>query len=142
MLRSLLKRFRPSTPAQKSLLEKASSRKTFKKVAADSASLLAHRDSSSLLSYYTDNHSKWSVVFDFDREVLGSKAYERAVRSALKTVVWKRRKDLEELEAHSRAKQSIIIDKILNDHKMKEQGKGKLLLFGKHTVQSKLSYLS
>jgi hypothetical protein len=66
------------------LLVKSKARKTFKRAEADSASLIVHRDNTSLITKWTDNLSKISAIFEFDQEILSSPAYERALR-----VSWK-----------------------------------------------------
>ena len=50
----------------------------------DTASLFVHRDTDSFITRMTDNLSKLSVVFTFDRELFISKVYERAFRGSVK----------------------------------------------------------
>ena len=69
---------------QKALLLKSSTRKIFRKLGSDSASLMVHRDAESLLSRQTDKLSKLSVVFSYDRELFSSKLYERVLRGSMK----------------------------------------------------------
>lgn len=47
-------------------------------------SLLVHRDSSSFVSRWTDNLSKLSHVFEFDKEVLSTRVYENVFRNTFK----------------------------------------------------------
>lgn len=72
---------------QRMLLEKPSTRKIFQRVNDDSSSLYGHHESNSLYSKCTDNLSKISKVFEFDRQVFGSRAYERALRGSLSDTV-------------------------------------------------------
>jgi hypothetical protein len=74
------------------------------------------------------------MVFDFDREVFGSKAYELAVRDALKTVVGRRREDLKAIENRSRVKQSADIDKTLKKDKESQYRERDVLLLGNQTA--------
>jgi hypothetical protein len=69
---------------QKTFLEQSSTRKTFKHVKSDSASLIVHRDSASFLSRYTDSLSRLSLEFEFDPKLFGTKVYERVNRVNLK----------------------------------------------------------
>jgi hypothetical protein len=72
---------------QKSLLEKISTRKMLKRVKDDTSSLYVQRDSASILSQCTDNLSKISQMFGFDRELFILKVYEKALKSSLKDTV-------------------------------------------------------
>jgi hypothetical protein len=62
-------------------------------VGIDSASLFVHRDSASLISQWTDNLSKLSAVFSFDRELFVSKVYERAIRGSVKKALRRQQGD-------------------------------------------------
>ena len=53
-------------------------------VELDSASLYAHHDSSSFFSKCSDNLSKFSTQFNFDRELFVTKVYEKVFRSSVK----------------------------------------------------------
>jgi hypothetical protein len=66
------------------LLQNAQSRKIIGRVEIDSASLFVHRDSSSLLTSWTDNLSRWSVRFGFDRELFVTRVYEKVIRKSLR----------------------------------------------------------
>ncbi|KAF4624195.1 hypothetical protein G7Y89_g13977 [Cudoniella acicularis] len=72
---------------QRVLLEKSSTRKIFQRVRDDSSSLYVQRDSASLYSRCTDNLSKISKVFHFDRELFLSRVYEKALLSSMKDTV-------------------------------------------------------
>ncbi|KAH7073859.1 hypothetical protein BKA63DRAFT_576174 [Paraphoma chrysanthemicola] len=75
---------------QKELLERPKTRETLAITQSDSASLLVLRDSASFVSKWTDNLSRLSRVFDFDTEVLASRAYGRVFRESLKHLIKKR----------------------------------------------------
>ncbi|RYP40254.1 hypothetical protein DL767_001797 [Monosporascus sp. MG133] len=72
---------------QKMLLEKPKTRKVFRKIEHDTESMIVHRDKSSILSRYTGNISKLSMVFDFDHELFISRVYDRVLRASLKGAV-------------------------------------------------------
>lgn len=59
----------------------------------DSASLFVHRDTASLISQWTDNLSKLSAVFSFDRELFVSKVYDRALRGSVKEALRRQQGD-------------------------------------------------
>lgn len=73
-----------SGPDQQSLLERSSSRRTLFRVQEDSASLVVHRDTSSIRTWYTDTKSKLSRCFYFDGELFATDVYVRAVRGSVK----------------------------------------------------------
>ena len=77
------------------LLEKSSSRKVFKRVKDDTASLYVHRDTSSIYTGCTDTLSKISLVFKFDRDLFVTKVYERALRGSLKANLRRQQTDVE-----------------------------------------------
>ncbi|KAF4625325.1 hypothetical protein G7Y89_g12839 [Cudoniella acicularis] len=80
---------------QKTVLEQKSSRKIFRRIRDDTSSLYVQRDTSSLHSRWTgtvSSISKFSKVFDFDRELFISKVYERVIRNSLKDAAKKSRK--------------------------------------------------
>jgi hypothetical protein len=54
------------------------------RIGVDSASLFVQRDSSSFFSGWSDNLSKFSIQFDFDRELFVTKVYEKVIRSSVK----------------------------------------------------------
>ena len=59
----------------------------------DSASLFVHRDTASLISQCTDNLSKLSAVFSFDRELFVSTIYERVLRGSVKEALRRQQGD-------------------------------------------------
>jgi hypothetical protein len=59
-------------------------RKVLKRAQADSVSLFVQRDTASFTSKMTDNLSKISRVFEFDRDVFSTSVYERAFRGSVK----------------------------------------------------------
>jgi guanine nucleotide-binding protein G(i) subunit alpha len=61
-------------------LETTKTRKFLKRAQVDSVSLLVQRDNASFSSKMTDNLSKISRVFEFDRDVFSTNVYERAFR--------------------------------------------------------------
>lgn len=69
---------------QNALLVRSSSRKTFRQLNNDSASLFVHRDSASIATQTTDGLSKLSLAFSFDQEVFNSSVYERYFRGFAK----------------------------------------------------------
>jgi hypothetical protein len=70
-------------------MKKRSVSRALRQIKDDTSSLYVQRDASSLFSRYTDNLSKISMVFQFDRELFISKVYERALRGSLKQVIQK-----------------------------------------------------
>jgi len=83
---------------QQILLEKSSSRKAFKQIKDDSSSLYVNGDAASFYSRCTNNLSKISMVFQFDRELFVSKVYERALRGSLKESLRRRPADVESID--------------------------------------------
>ncbi|KAL3472244.1 hypothetical protein BJX99DRAFT_262447 [Aspergillus californicus] len=71
---------------QKALLLRTSSRRIFRQLNADTASLMVHRDTSSIATHFTDNMSKLSVAFSFDPQLFISGVYERFFRGLTKRV--------------------------------------------------------
>jgi hypothetical protein len=70
-------------------MKKRSIRRALRQIKDDTSSLHVQRDAASLFSRYTDNLSKISMVFGFDRELFISKVYERALRGSLKQAIQK-----------------------------------------------------
>ena len=66
-----------------------------KQIKEDSSSLYPIQDNSSILSRCTDRMSKLSMIFSFDPEILGSKAYNRLLRGLLKKGI---RQDQDEIQ--------------------------------------------
>jgi len=113
------------------LLEKKSTRKVFRRVRDDSSSLYVQRDSTSLYSRYTDNLSKISKVFEFDRELFVSKVYEIALRSSLKDTV----ENLRRHESHGDSspeekERTKLIDRQLEEDSRRLRRECKVLLLG------------
>jgi guanine nucleotide-binding protein G(i) subunit alpha len=75
------------------MLEKTSTRKIFKRVKDDTSSLYIQRDSTSIYSRCTDNLSKISKMFEFDRELFISKVYAKVLRGSLKATVENMRRE-------------------------------------------------
>ncbi|KAK5657153.1 hypothetical protein OQA88_3210 [Cercophora sp. LCS_1] len=73
---------------QKSVVENSATRRKIKKVEEDARSLLVHRDTDSLRSFFTATwslrSSKRSVLFDFDPEILPSRIYRRVLQGSIK----------------------------------------------------------
>ncbi|KAL3471430.1 G-protein alpha subunit-domain-containing protein [Aspergillus californicus] len=65
---------------QKALLDRSSTRTVFHQMNQDSASMIVHRDADSIATRITDNLSKLSLSFTFDRDVFASRPYERFIR--------------------------------------------------------------
>ena len=80
---------------QKGLLEQSSTRKVLRQIEIDSASLFVNRDTASFISNWTDNLSKLSATFSFDRELFVSKVYERALRGSVKEALRQQQSDTE-----------------------------------------------
>ena len=90
----------------------------------DSASLFVHRDTASLISQWTDNLSKLSAVFSFDRELFVSKVYERALRGSVKEAL---RRQQDDAKARMRSE---AIDRGLEEDSRKLRNEFKVLLLG------------
>lgn len=134
-----------NTSEQRVLLEKSSSRKVLNKVKDDSSSLFVLRDTTSFYSRwtkYTDNSSKLSIIFSFDRELFVSKVYERAMRGFAKESIRRCREvDMGLIESFSTShmtksnlgkqqKRSETIDRELNEFRKMMEGEIKVLLLG------------
>jgi guanine nucleotide-binding protein G(i) subunit alpha len=85
---------------QQRLLTKPKLRRALEKVRKDSASLIVHRDATSLVTESTDNMSKFSRVFDFDGELLSSKVYAPTIRHAFRRLS-RRQKDNIDAETYA-----------------------------------------
>jgi hypothetical protein len=106
------------------MLEKSSTRKVLRRVEIDSASLFVHRDTASLISQCTDNLSKLSAVFSFDRELFVSKVYERALRGSVKEALRRQQGDT---QARMRSQ---AIDRRLEEDSKRLRRELKVLLLG------------
>ncbi|KAF2114217.1 G-protein alpha subunit-domain-containing protein [Lophiotrema nucula] len=80
-----------SMSEQKALLQSPRARGIIDRMETDSASLIVHRDSSSFISNWTDNLSRFSIRFDFDRELFVTRVYERIFRISVKDALRRRR---------------------------------------------------
>ena len=69
---------------QKAVLRTSSIRKNLDKMKGDSASLVVHYDSSSIVSKMTDNLSKLSMVFGFDSTLFVTNVYQRTLQTSYK----------------------------------------------------------
>ncbi|KAM7219795.1 hypothetical protein V8F06_004829 [Rhypophila decipiens] len=71
---------------QKGLLEDSQTRRVFKTMQDDTASLLVHRDVDSLLTGTATSitSSKRSIIFDFDSTLFTSRIYQRWIRGSVK----------------------------------------------------------
>ncbi|KAM7201197.1 G-protein alpha subunit domain containing protein [Naviculisporaceae sp. PSN 640] len=71
---------------QKVLLEDSDTRKVFKKMEDDTASLLVHRDVDSLVTGTATSitSSKRSIIFDFDSKLFTTRIYQRWIRGSVK----------------------------------------------------------
>jgi hypothetical protein len=69
---------------QRSVIEDPLCRAAIEQMKSDSASLLVLRDTDSIFSYVTDNLSKISKEFRFDRLLFGTKVYGKALRGSIK----------------------------------------------------------
>ena len=76
-----------SIAEQYQVLTKSSTRKVIESIRKDSESLIVHRDQGSLLTRYTDNLSKLSMVFGFDGDLFASKVYQSVIRNRLKNTI-------------------------------------------------------
>ncbi|KAG8525553.1 uncharacterized protein KY384_009197 [Bacidia gigantensis] len=112
---------------QQSLLEKSSTRKLFGQTENDSASLIVHRDSLSFSSPFSDNLSKLSRIFPFDRELFTSKVYEQVFRGSLKATLRRHRTDSMLVEARERSE---AIDRHLKRDEETSRREEKVLLIG------------
>jgi guanine nucleotide-binding protein subunit alpha len=90
----------------------------------DTASLVVHRDTDSIITRMTDNLSKLSAVFSFDRELFVSKVYERALRGSVKESLKVQQGDLEA------RKRSQAIDRKLKIDSKQLRRAYKVLLLG------------
>lgn len=71
-------------------MDKPSTRKTMSLVREDTASIMESRDESSVISRWSTRTTKLSRAFDFDRELLFTRVYERAMRLAYTQTLWPR----------------------------------------------------
>jgi guanine nucleotide-binding protein G(i) subunit alpha len=114
------------------MLEKTSTRKIFKRVKDDTSSLYIQRDSTSFYSRYTDNLSKISKMFEFDRELFISKVYEKALRGSLKDTVENMRREQQKpyLGTWEERNRNMLIERDLEERARKLRSECKVLLLG------------
>jgi guanine nucleotide-binding protein G(i) subunit alpha len=115
------------------MLEKTSTRRVINRVKDDASSLYVQRDSMSIYSRCTDNLSKISKMFEFDRELFISKVYEKALRGSLKDTVENiRQKQLRPDVSVSREERDrgMIIERDIKEHAMKMKREVRVLLLG------------
>jgi guanine nucleotide-binding protein G(i) subunit alpha len=115
------------------MLEKTSTRKIFNRVKDDTSSLYIQRDSASIYSRCTDNLSKISRIFEFDRELFTSKVYEKVFRGSLKDTVENMRREQQQPRARGTSeeeKRNKRIDRELEEQAEKRSREYKVFLFG------------
>lgn len=115
------------------MLEKTSTRKIFKRVKDDTSSLYVQRDSTSIYSRCTDNLSKISKMFEFDRELFISKVYEKALRGSLKDTVENMRREQQQpyvIVTSEERNRNKLIERELYEHAKKLRRECKVLLLG------------
>ncbi|KAL3457680.1 G-protein alpha subunit-domain-containing protein [Aspergillus heterothallicus] len=94
---------------QKNLLERSSSQKVLRQTRLDSASLMAQYDTSSIASQPTENSSKLSLAFSFDRTLFTSNVYERFFRGLT-------RRHLDGSQTHASPVQNEAVEADKTDH--------------------------
>lgn len=115
------------------MLEKTSTRKIFKRVKDDTSSLYVQRDTSSIYSRCTDNLSKISKIFEFDRELFISKVYEKALRGSLKDTVKSMRREQVQpcvTVTSEEIKRNKLVERELKVHAIKMSKECNVLLLG------------
>ncbi|OBT69586.1 hypothetical protein VE03_00846 [Pseudogymnoascus sp. 23342-1-I1] len=118
---------------QKMMLEKTSTRRVIKRVKDDASSLYAQRDSTSIYSRCTDNLSKISKMFEFDRELFVSKVYEKALRGSLKDTVENIRQKQHQPDvsvSRNERDRGIVIERDIKEHAAKMKRETRVLLLG------------
>ncbi|OBT50402.1 hypothetical protein VE04_09602 [Pseudogymnoascus sp. 24MN13] len=118
---------------QKMVLEKSSTRRVIKRVKDDASSLYVQRDSMSIYSRCTDNLSKISKMFEFDRELFVSKVYEKALRGSLKDTVENIRQQRSDVRVSREERdRDMIIERELKEHALKMSREARVVLLGEH----------
>lgn len=118
---------------QKIMLETTSTRKIFKRVKDDTSSLYVQRDSTSIYSRCTDNLSKISKIFEFDRELFISKVYEKVLQGSLKDTVENMRPEQEQpyvIVTPEERNRNKLIERELKKHAKILERECKALLLG------------
>jgi hypothetical protein len=77
-----------------------------------------------------------SMIFNFDGEVFGSKAYERAFRGALKTVIrrgqiYPTRRSGDNKLTKLQNEKNEMIERVLHQDRRRQEREVRVLLFGK-----------
>lgn len=115
------------------ILEKTSTRRVIERIKDDASSLYVQRDSTSIYSRYTDNLSKISKMFEFDRELFISKVYEKALRGSLKDTVENIRQKQQRPSMRVSQKETdrgMIIDRDIEEHAVEMRRGARVLLLG------------
>ncbi|KAF2878518.1 G-protein alpha subunit-domain-containing protein [Massariosphaeria phaeospora] len=121
---------------QQHLLEKPKMRKALDRAKSDSASLLVHHGTASIVSKFSDNMSKISAVFDFDQEIFSTPTYQRVLhrswRDSLKIQrAQRRRTHNPTLGAVPEGSQQDVVDEPAKDEAVTGSGKHlNVLVFG------------
>lgn len=114
------------TCEQKLLLERPQTRRVFKRMEDDTASLYVHRDIDSLFTQTVTsvNSSKRSLVFDFDKDLFISRIYERWIRGSIKKSLRDQQSGGSSSAASSRrvdTRSVLHLTRSYNKHKAKER---------------------
>lgn len=105
-----------TTAEQRKLLEKPRSRKTFRRIDNDVASLYVHRDSDSFMSRLTDTLTKLSRDFVFDKLLWTSRVYKDASPGLLELMRERvRRQEWARLEERETARSKTINEQLKKD---------------------------
>lgn len=115
------------------VLEKTSTRRVIKRIKDDASSLYVQRDSMSMYSRCTDNLSKISKMFEFDRELFVSKVYEKALRGSLKDTVENMRQKQQRSDVRVSREERVrdmIIERELKEHALKMRQEARVVLLG------------
>ncbi|EGU75787.1 hypothetical protein FOXB_13699 [Fusarium oxysporum f. sp. conglutinans Fo5176] len=70
---------------QRKILQQPKIIRAFEEMGRDTASLIVHRDSDSIVTATSVSSSRWSVQFAFDRELFITKVYEKWIRKLATT---------------------------------------------------------
>ncbi|KAH7165155.1 G-protein alpha subunit-domain-containing protein [Dactylonectria macrodidyma] len=116
---------------QKSLLEKVRSRRAFRRIDDDVASLYVHRDSDSVVSQLTDTLTKISRDFVFDRLLWASKVYKDAAPGLIELVRERARHQAEARRQVQETARSEAIDKHIMEERLQAGKVIKAVIIGK-----------
>ncbi|OBT78646.1 hypothetical protein VF21_02237 [Pseudogymnoascus sp. 05NY08] len=120
---------------QKMMLEKPSTRRVIKRVKDDASSLYVQPDSMSIYSRCTDNLSKISKMFEFDRELFVSKVYEKVLLGSLKDTVENIRQKQQRpgvMVSREERDRGLIIERDIKTHAVRLKRESRVLLLGEH----------